>query len=276
MEKVTCIVDNTVQRSTQLWGEHGLAFWIETNDGCALFDTGQSGEVLSHNLEVLGLRLQDLNTLALSHAHIDHTGGLRTVLAHSFGLPVYANADLLRPRYSLSGGEYKSIGISIPTEELTQQADLRLSDSPIEVLPGLWTTGKVRERLEPEGSGPNHFILADGEWRPDPYDDDMSLVMDTQVGLVIICGCCHAGLLNTLAHVRRTFQHPIFAILGGTHLATTGETNLEHIANVLREHYGSPYLYPNHCTGELAYITMVNAFGDRVRPCPAGTMLTFH
>jgi 7,8-dihydropterin-6-yl-methyl-4-(beta-D-ribofuranosyl)aminobenzene 5'-phosphate synthase len=275
MKKVTCVVDNTVQRSSRLWGEHGLAFWIETDQGCALFDTGQSGEVLSHNLEALGLRLQDLKALALSHAHVDHTGGLRTVLSHNFGLPVYANADLLRPRYSLSAGEYKSIGLSIPLEELTQQADLRLSDSPIEVLPSLWTTGEVRERLELEGRSPNHFIHADGEWRPDPYRDDMSLVMDTQEGLVVICGCCHSGLLNTLAHVKRTFQRPIIAILGGTHLVTADETYLEHVYSVLREQYDPLYFYLNHCTGECAYVAMVNVFGNRVEPCPAGTTHVF-
>ena len=275
MKKITCVVDNTVQRSSRLWGEHGLAFWIETDQGCVLFDTGQSGEVLSHNLEALGLRLQDLKALALSHAHVDHTGGLRTVLSHNFGLPVYANADLLRPRYSLSAGEYKSIGLSIPLEELTQQADLRLSDSPIEVLPSLWTTGEVRERLELEGRSPNHFIHADGEWRPDPYRDDMSLVMDTQEGLVVICGCCHSGLLNTLAHVKRTFQRPIIAILGGTHLVTADETYLEHVYNVLRERYDPLYFYLNHCTGERAYVAMVNIFGNRVEPCPAGTTHVF-
>ena len=275
MKKVICVVDNAVQRSSRLWGEHGVAFWIETDRGCALFDTGQSGAVLSHNLEVSGLRPQDLHALALSHAHLDHTGGVRMVLSSNRGLPVYANADLLRSRHSLHEGEYQSIGLPFPPEELTQQADLRLSDSPIELLPSLWTTGKIRERLEPEGRSPNHVIYADSEWRPDPYDDDMSLVIDTQDGLVIICGCCHAGLLNTLAHVRRTFQRPIFAILGGTHLATADETNLEHIAKELREQHGSPYFYPNHCTGELAYVAMVNAFGDRVRSCPAGTMLTF-
>ena len=275
MKKVTCVVDNTVQRSSRLWGEHGLAFWIETDQGCVLFDTGQSGEVLSHNLEALGLRLQDLKALALSHAHVDHTGGLRTVLSHNFGLPVYANADLLRPRYSLSAGEYKSIGLSIPLEELTQQADLRLSDSPVEVLPSLWTTGEVRERLELEGRSPNHFIHADGEWRPDPYRDDMSLVMDMQEGLVVICGCCHSGLLNTLAHVKRTFQRPIIAILGGTHLVTADETYLEHVYSVLREQYDPLYFYLNHCTGERAYVAMVNIFGNRVEPCPAGTTHVF-
>ena len=275
MKKITCVDDNTVQRSSQLWGEHGLAFWIETEHGCLLFDTGQSGVVLSHNLDILGLHLQSLNALALSHAHVDHTGGLRTILSLNSGIPIYANADFSRARYSLSEGEYKSIGLSIPLEEVSQQADLHLSASPIEVLPDLWTTGEIGERLEPQGSSPNHFIFSDGEWLQDTYRDDMSLVVEAQEGLVLICGCCHAGLLNTLAHVKRTFQRPIIAILGGTHLVSADENDLEHVINLLRKQYDSLYFYLNHCTGERATVAMVNAFGNQVKPCPAGTTLTF-
>jgi 7,8-dihydropterin-6-yl-methyl-4-(beta-D-ribofuranosyl)aminobenzene 5'-phosphate synthase len=276
MKKITCVVDNTVQRSSLFWGEHGLAFAIETDQGCALFDTGQSGVVLSHNLEVLGLRLQDVNVLALSHAHYDHTGGLGVILSQNPGLPVYANADFLRSRYSLRGGENEFIGLSIPLEELSQQADLHLSNSAIEVLPGLWTTGEIRERPEPEGRSPHHFTHADGEWQPDPYRDDMSLVMDTQEGLVLICGCCHAGLLNTLAHVQRTFQRPVVSVCGGTHLVTADETYLEYVITVLRDHYDLRHFYLNHCTGERAYVAMVNAFGNLVKPCPVGTNLTLN
>ncbi len=276
MKKMTCVVDNTVQQSSLFWGEHGLAFWIETDQSCALFDTGQSGVVLSHNLEALGLRLQDVNVLALSHAHYDHTGGLGAVLSQNPGLPIYANADFLSPRYSLRRGEYESIGLSILPEELTNQADLHLSDSPIEVLPGLWTTGEIQARPEPEGRSAHHFVPEGDGWRPDPYRDDMSLVMDTQEGLVLICGCCHAGLLNTLAHVKRTFQRPIVAVLGGTHLVTADEVYLEHVVSVLQEDYGLLYFYLNHCTGERAYVSMVNAFGERVKPCPAGTILIFN
>ena len=276
MNKVTCVVDNTVLRSSLFWGEHGLAFWIETDQGCALFDTGQSGVVLSHNMEALGLRLQDVNVLTLSHAHYDHTGGLDVVLSQNPGLPIYANADFLRPRYSLRGGEYKSIGLSIPLAELTQQADLHLSDSPIEVLPGLWTTGEISERPEQEGRSTHHYVPQGDGWGPDSYRDDMSLVMDTGEGLVLICGCCHAGLLNTLAHVKRTFQRPIVSVLGGTHLVTADGAFLEHVVSVLREHYDLLYFYLNHCTGERAYVAMVNAFGERVKPCPAGTILIFN
>jgi 7,8-dihydropterin-6-yl-methyl-4-(beta-D-ribofuranosyl)aminobenzene 5'-phosphate synthase len=275
MIQITCVVDNAVKRGSSLWGEHGLAFWIEIGRHCVLFDTGQTGEILFHNLEVLGLHLEDLNAVALSHAHLDHTGGLNKVLSHIIDLPVYANADFLRPRYSLHDGQYRSIGLATPLEELTQQADLHLSDSPVEILPALWTTGRVWERVELEGRSPNHFVKVDGEWLPDPYSDDLSLVLDTQDGLIIIAGCCHSGLLNTLVHVQHTYQRSIIAFLGGTHLANADNTYLNHVNKVLRDQFNLKYLYPNHCTGENAFVSMVNAFGSQVNPCPAGTSITF-
>ncbi len=272
MKRIICVVDNTVQRGSQLWGEHGLAFWIETEHGCLLFDTGQSGTVLTHNLDVLGLRLHDVDALALSHAHIDHTGGMRAIFPLNKKLRMIANPSILRPRYSFSEGEYKSIGLPSDLGVETYTSNLQLNDSPVEVLPGLWTTGEIAERSEPEGRSASHFIQVEGEWHPDPYLDDMSLVMDTQKGLIIICGCCHAGLLNTLAHVRNTFRRPIIAILGGTHLANADDAYLEHVSNVLRDQYDPLFLYLNHCTGESAYLALANAFGARVKPCPAGTI----
>jgi 7,8-dihydropterin-6-yl-methyl-4-(beta-D-ribofuranosyl)aminobenzene 5'-phosphate synthase len=99
--------------------------------------------------------------------------------------------------------------------------------------------------------------------------------METQEGMVVICGCCHAGLLNTLAHVQQTFQRPIIAVTGGTHLIDADEAYLQHVVEVLRDRYDSPLLYLNHCTGERTYVALANAFGDRVNCCPVGTTLTF-
>ena len=88
MKKITCVVDNTVQRSSQFWGEHGLSFLIETDQGCALFDTGQSGSVLLHNLDVIGGSQKEISAVVLSHAHIDHTGGLEAFLEQEGRLPL--------------------------------------------------------------------------------------------------------------------------------------------------------------------------------------------
>ncbi len=276
MKKITCVVDNSVQQGSPFWGEHGLAFCLEVDQVCVLFDTGHSEAVLTHNLGLLGKCLRDASALILSHAHIDHTGGLTTVLSQKPGLPLYASPDLFRPRFALRKDKYKSIGLPLSQEQLTQLADLRLSHAPVEVLPGLWTTGEIGGRPEPEGGSTRHFVPDGDGWQPDAYRDDISLVMETQEGLVVICGCCHAGLLNTLAHVRRTFQRPIIAVLGGVHLLNASKANLSHVVDVLHDTYGSLRFYLNHCTGERAYIALANAFGGRVNPCPVGMTLTFN
>jgi 7,8-dihydropterin-6-yl-methyl-4-(beta-D-ribofuranosyl)aminobenzene 5'-phosphate synthase len=275
MKIITCVIENTVQRGSSFWGEHGLAFYIEIDDRSALFDTGHSEPVLLHNFALLGKCPRDADALILSHAHTDHTGALAAVLAQKPSLPVYASPDLFRPRFARRGDHYESIGLRLTQMELSQQADLRLNAEPVEVLPGLWTTGEIRERPEREGSSVRLVVPHEDGWQPDPYRDDMSLVMETNQGLVVICGCCHAGLLNTLAHVRRMFQRPIIAIIGGTHLESADIAYLQHITAVLSQIYGSPRLYLNHCTGEQAFVVMANAFGELVKPCPVGTSLSF-
>ncbi len=273
--RVVCVIDNTVQRGSPFWGEHGLAFWIQTDRGCILFDTGCSGSVLWHNLGLLGRDVHEVSTLVLSHAHTDHTGGLVAVLSARPGLPLYAHPSLCGPRFSMKDGRCKPIGLGITQAELGQLAELHLSDAPAEVLPGVWTSGEITQRSEPEGRSPSHVVPADDAWQPDPYRDDLSLVVEMQEGLLVVCGCCHAGLLNTLAHTRRAFQRPIAAVTGGTHLESADDTHLRHVVSTLRDTYGSPRLYLNHCTGERAYVAVASAFGDRVKPCPAGTVLDF-
>lgn len=275
MKKITCIVDNSVKPGSPFWGEHGLAFCLEVDGARVLFDTGRSEIVLSHNLGQLGKCLRDANALVLSHAHLDHTGGLLDILAQKPGLPLYASPDIFRPRFSLKEGVYESIGLPLTRDELTPSADLHLSIEPVEVFPGLWTTGEINERPEPEGRSSRHFVSNGNGWLPDSYHDDLSLVMETQEGLVVICGCCHAGLLNTLAHVKRIFRQPISAVVGGTHLINADEAYLQHVVEVLRDTYGPLRFHLNHCTGERAFLALANAFGDRVRLCPAGTILEF-
>jgi 7,8-dihydropterin-6-yl-methyl-4-(beta-D-ribofuranosyl)aminobenzene 5'-phosphate synthase len=273
--QIICAVDNMAMRSSAMWGEHGLSFWIQTADGRALFDSGQSGDVLRHNTNRLGLDLSTLDALAFSHAHYDHTGGLEAVLAQRPDIPLFANSDLLRPRFSLHQGEYESIGLALPADELARRTALHLSAAPQEILPGLWTTGEIRERPEAEGRSPRHLVRMDDEWKSDPYQDDLSLVLETERGLVLICGCCHAGLLNTLAHVRATFQQPIVAVLGGTHLVAADAADLVHVTDVLDASYPGLDYYLNHCTGEAAFVALTNAFGERVHPCPAGSIMAF-
>ena len=272
--RVICVVDNAARRGSSFWGEHGVSFLIEVEGQRLLFDTGQSGQVLLHNLQQLDVAPGEISAVALSHAHRDHTGGLTALLVEAQGLPIYAHPDIFRPRYSRHGSDVDPIGIPWERTAIVGRGSLRLNAAPVEVAPGVWTTGEITPRTEIEGRSPRHLIAEGDRWVPDPYRDDMSLVLHTDTGLVVVCGCCHAGLLNTLAVVRRQ-ERRIHAVLGGTHLASASESDLERIIARLDHRYDRPLLYLNHCTGEKAYVALALAFGDRVSYLPAGASLTF-
>jgi len=278
MITLRCIVDNMVLRGSALWGEHGVAFWIETPDGSLLFDTGQSGDVLAHNVELMDIDLGRCDALAISHAHYDHTGGLERFFGLSRrGMPLYASPDLFRERFNIKDGKPRSIGLRMSPGDLVERTTSHLSAEPVEIMPGVWTTGEIHERFDFEGRSANHHIRVGESWQPDPYQDDLSLVLQTSQGLVVVCGCCHAGLLNTLAHIRRSLSQPLRAIVGGTHLAAADPEALSHVIAELCERYEErmPDLYLNHCTGERALAALAQAFGKKVNACPAGRVLMF-
>jgi 7,8-dihydropterin-6-yl-methyl-4-(beta-D-ribofuranosyl)aminobenzene 5'-phosphate synthase len=234
--------------------------------------------VLIHNSELMNIRLDQVAALAISHAHYDHTGGLERLMKFiKAGTPFYGNPDVFQERFETKEGELSSIGMRLSQELIRAHFDVRLSAAPTEILPGVWTTGVIPNRSEFEGSSPNHFIHENGKWLPDPYRDDQSLVLETSDGLVVVCGCCHAGLLNTLDHVELNFDTDITAIVGGTHLVSANSNNLEHVTAVLKyyRHRKDTKLFLNHCTGQNAHNMLVNALGEQVRSCPAGTVLSF-
>ena len=274
--RIICVVNDTAEKGSNLQNEHGLSFWIHTEHGTVLLDTGQTPGVFLHNFKALKLSFQDIDLLVLSHAHYDHTGGLEAVLSNNTKLTIFAHPDLFRSRYALRQGEYQSIGLALDQSSLKQRVKLNLSDAPTEILPNLWTTGGISERPEPVGGSPHLFIRNGADWQPDPYRDDISLVLRTNQGLVVICGCCHAGILNTLFHVERKFKGPILAVLGGLHLLYAEDQYLEHVVDVLDKRFPDMSLYLNHCTGENAFKKLANAFGNRVKACPAGTIVNFN
>ena len=273
MNRIICVVNDTALPDSGLQSEHGLSMWIETPQGVALWDSGGSGEVLANNLKMLGLDAGRIRALALSHGHNDHTGGLGFLLQANPDLPVYAHPDILRPRFSRKNGAYLSMGLPEHSKALKDHQQLFLHDQPAEIMPGLWTSGEIRERAELEGRSANHFIKVDGAWEADPYRDDMSLVLETAGGILLICGCCHAGLLNTLRQARQQFTQPVRAVLGGTHLISADGAALRHVIDVLDGEYPQVRYYLNHCSGMDAVSQLQDAFGERVKEFPAGSIL---
>lgn len=275
MIKIVCVIEDRFLPQSKLRFEHGVSFWIETDKGVTLFDTGSTASSLAHNLSVLGLNKENIDAIGLSHAHYDHTGGLKAVLPSQKPIKIFANPDIFQPRYSLRDEDYVSIGFSAENEDLVKQAILCLGREPTKIMPGLWTSGEIVDRPEPMGSSTHHFIHTTNGFEQDHYLDDMSLVLETQKGLLLICGCCHAGLLNTLFHVEKAFKEPVFGIIGGTHLGPMNDTQLTHVIEVLNARYPDLIYFLNHCTGDRAIGKLAAAFGQRVKPFSAGSYLQF-
>ncbi len=145
---------------------------------------------------------------------------------------------------------------------------------PQEIIPRLFTLGEISVRNEKDAT---LFLLQKqgGRWFQDKVMDDLSLVCDTDKGLVLICGCCHAGLLNTLNKIVKTWpDKKIDAIVGGTHLMICKKKELEYIGNILRDEYESPKLYLNHCSGENTISFFGQKFGKEIsKPMNVGDSL---
>jgi 7,8-dihydropterin-6-yl-methyl-4-(beta-D-ribofuranosyl)aminobenzene 5'-phosphate synthase len=263
----------------KIMGEHGLAILIERGDDGLLFDTGQGMTLLS-NASRLGKDLSKVSHAALSHGHYDHTGGLANLLDLSLRATVFAHPDVFIERFARfenpDGPKEMSIGIPFSREDLEQKgARFDLSPALREIVPGILFTGEIPR---PEGwkSRDKRLVIRDGDgFRPDPFLDDASLVLETDKGHVLVLGCAHAGLLAIVDHVRKqTGLDRFHAILGGTHLGAGKEEDWEQALQLMKS-CGVEKIATSHCTGFRAASYLACQLGDRVCPAAAGISFEF-
>jgi 7,8-dihydropterin-6-yl-methyl-4-(beta-D-ribofuranosyl)aminobenzene 5'-phosphate synthase len=279
--KIVNVYNNEALPTKGLKSGHGESFHITIGDKQVLFDVGWKGKRLMHNVKTLGIDVDGIDTLVFSHGHRDHTGGLKSFLkARTTGtqIPIYAHPNALEPKQGRKWIFHIPMGLPKLNKELAEKAQFKLAKTPVEVLPKLFTTGEIpiEERLEKPGIVKVAFHEVGGQWKWDPVIDDLSLILQTRDGLVLITGCCHAGLLNTCAKATQLFNNKIKAILGGTHMLEYSEEDIEHVGEVLEKVYGTPELYLNHCTGKKAIERLRSRFGSEiVRDCHVGTEIVF-
>ena len=263
--KITRVVDN--EAPPELVAEHGFAAWIDTGNECFLFDTGQ-GAALIPNAAALGIDLSRARALVLSHGHYDHTGAVRAFLDINPDAPVIYGHDATIGRFSCRPDEQppRQIGMAEEVRQALCQlpAERRIVlDVPRYLRPGIGITGPVPRNSTFEDTG-GPFYLDPDKAQADPITDDLSLWFETSDGLVVLTGCCHSGLVNTVRQAQRiSGVTRIRGIIGGLHLLNAGPERLD--ATVAFLHECAPdFLLPCHCTGAQVIERLHAEFGDAV------------
>jgi len=242
---IRVLVDNTVYRAG-LGAEHGLSLFIRWNDHALLFDTGQS-DLFVRNARALDVELSSLDLVVLSHGHYDHGGGLPAFLASHAGVPIVTHPGAVVARWSCKPGMApRSIGLA---DSIRARRDLfQFCEQPTEIAEGCTFLGGI-PRAHSEGCGVRDFFLDPEQRDPDGVLDDSGVVFDTTKGLVLITGCCHAGIANYLALVRSLWPSKnIRMVLGGLHLAAASHSE-KHDAISALEGAGVESVAAMHCTG---------------------------
>ncbi len=273
--RITILVDNYVRRRSLL-AEHGWACWVETPAERLLFDTGQ-GQTLRHNAGELGVPLATATSIALSHGHYDHTGGLAAALELAPTARVLAHPAALEAKYKRGpDGCTRAIGLPDQLAERCARlaACLVATRTPTQVGPGLWLTGEVPRVTDFEQDDSAFRLDAAGQ-KHDPLADDQALVVRCAAGLVVVLGCAHAGVINTLRFVQTLHPGvPLTAVLGGMHLYGAPEQRVAKTISELAA-LGVGRVIPAHCTGRRALAAFAAGLPDRCTPGEVGTALEF-
>ncbi len=261
--------------------EHGLSFlvtvFVDEQRHSLLLDTGATVGGVAHNLRALGVNPQDIEAIVLSHGHFDHTTGLNGLAKELQPLPpilVHPDCWLKRrvavpeqqPRELPTTGREKVRAAGFELVEKREPSPL--FDS------AMLLTGEIERTTRFEQGMPSHQALRDGQWVPDPLIlDDQALVTNVRGrGLVVITGCGHAGVVNTVRYAQKlTGTDRVYAVIGGFHLANSPlETVIGPTVEALKQ-FAPEVIVPTHCTGWRATHAIAAAFPDAFVQGSVGT-----
>src|SRR5450432_2120294 len=255
-QSVDVTVLSTMLADTAGIGEWGFSALVVVDGHRILFDTGARPETVLNNVRELKGDLTNVTDVILTHNHGDHTGGLITLRRAvrdknpaALAVTHVGEGIFLKRDVAIRGWE--------PMERVRKMYEglggrMVVHESPVELYPGVWITGPVA-RVFPErnfGIGPGGKVqMPDGSWAEDTIPEDMSLVIDTDRGLIVLSGCGHAGVINTLEYARtRIRAAPVYALIGGLHLFQLDDEHLKWTASKLKE-FGVQNFLGAHCTG---------------------------
>ncbi|MCF2141145.1 MAG: MBL fold metallo-hydrolase [Candidatus Lokiarchaeota archaeon] len=292
------LFSNEILPGSNFQGGHGQSFFIKISNVSQvdskqpthiLFDVGASSKKLLHNMQELRISPESIKTLILSHGHYDHTDALPGYLKSlpaDHHLHTYAHPDVKERKFLKLLFLKLNLGFPRIKEPFQSMLEFHYSSEPVEIASNLWFSGEIRERPYITGVEPSVFHKSENGLEVDPVHDDASVYLRTDSGIVIITGCAHAGILNIALHAKKLFNEPIRAIIGGSHMVRYSPKEVEDVASILKNEFGNPMLYLNHCTDHLPLpvknrtpiLQILKSYvgEDHVNPCYVGTKLSFN
>jgi 7,8-dihydropterin-6-yl-methyl-4-(beta-D-ribofuranosyl)aminobenzene 5'-phosphate synthase len=231
---ITILYDNT-SYDNRLTADWGFSALIEVAGQTILFDTGMNGEILKGNIELLGLDLEPVDAVVLSHNHRDHTGGLEAVLDTGITPTVYV--------LDSAPEDFK--------RRVQAKTNLISVSKPVEIYPAVYSTGQINGTIP-----------------------EQSLVLATQGGSIVITGCAHPGIVRIVRQAIKIQDGPVALVLGGFHLGDKSRDVVLDISASLRS-LGVQQVAPTHCTGEQAMAVFAQVFGSDYIEAGAGRVINF-
>lgn len=261
---LTVLVDNTTLTDHYFNGEPGLSFLLETEGKKILFDTGYSGMFVS-NAEKMGISLLDVDYVVLSHGHLDHTGGLVSLVrllteAKNEGIKHRVPQLIAHPRcfYAKEKIPQKNSGSLLGETEIRRRFPVNLSAAPVWITDNLVFLGEIPRisAFEKTDSKDRILYLPSGVPEPDQMLDDSALAFRSKEGLVIITGCSHAGICNITGYAQKVcVVQQVQDIIGGFHLLNASPEQLDGTCRYL-EKIQPASVHACHCTSLAARIAL--------------------
>ncbi|MCB8964711.1 MAG: MBL fold metallo-hydrolase [Bacteroidales bacterium] len=257
---ISILTDN--RPGSDLRAEHGLSYLVEHNGAVVLFDTGQS-DLFLQNASKMGINLDGVGFVVLSHGHFDHGNGLK----HLSGKKLVCHPDSFVKRYRKTDKSY--IGLEMTKPELARRFDLVETSAPYKVSEEIIFLGEI-PRVTDFESQTTPFIFSNGE--PDFVMDDSAIALVLPDGLFVITGCGHSGVVNTLLHAQQvTGINNVCGVMGGFHLKKNDRQTQETI--VFLKKHNVKHIYPSHCTDLPALSAFYDAFN--IKQIRTGDILRF-